>query len=197
MLVAMAFAGAQGAGPEELRAEDHHQSAAQRADADRLRAAGGAGLQLLHLYRCGRRERPLGRERPGAHVRAPGLQGNQRDRHHGLCRREGCAGQGGSGQRRLRGRVPEGRGPRREEAGRAEEGLQRGPGRGAQVRHPQPVHRSGRAQRRQRLERRDRARRHDVLLVDAGEPAGAVGVAGERAAVPTWCRASSTRSATW
>ena len=75
--------------------------------------------------------------------------------------------------------------------------FRRRPGRGAQVRHPQPVHRSGRAQRRRRPERRDRPRRNAVLLVDAGEPPGAVGLAGERAAWPTPCRASSTRSATW
>ena len=47
-------------------------------------------------------------------------------------------------------------------------------------RHPQPVHRGGRAQRRSRPERRYRAGRDDVLLVDAGESAGALGVAGER-----------------
>ena len=35
-------------------------------------------------------------------------------------RREGCAGEGGSGERRLRGRVSEGRGARPEEARRAE-----------------------------------------------------------------------------
>jgi hypothetical protein len=39
-----------------------------------------------------------------------------------------------------RGRVSEAGGPRREEAGRIGKGLRRCPGRGAQIRRPQPVH---------------------------------------------------------
>ena len=46
--------------------------------------------------------------------------------------------------------------------------------------HPQPVHRGRRGERRARFERGDRPRRHAVLLVDAGKPAGAVGVDGEQ-----------------
>ena len=56
---------------------------------------------------------------------------------------EGGAGQSGGGQRRLRGRVSEARGPRPEKAGGAEEGLRGRAGGGAEVRHPQPVHRGG------------------------------------------------------
>ena len=46
-----------------------------------------------------------------------------------------------------------------------------------EVRGPEPVHRCGGAQWRARVERRNRAGRDDVLLVDAGESAGTVGVA--------------------
>jgi hypothetical protein len=119
----------------------------------------------------------LGRERPGPHVRAPCLQGNQPDWHHRLCGGKGCAGQGGGGEQRLRGRIPEARGPRREEARRTAQGFHRCAGRGAQIRDPQPVHRGGRCKRGARLERRNGPGRDSILLVDAGEPAGALGMA--------------------
>ena len=70
----------------------------------------------------------------------------------------------------------------REKAGRVAQGFSRSAGRGAEIRRSQPVHRGCRAQRRARPECRNRPRRHAVLLVDAGEPAGAVGVDGERPA---------------
>ena len=101
---------------------------------------------------AGRRERSLGRERPGPHVRAPGLQGNQPRSAPPTTPTEKVAlekVEAANKAYEAEYLKPVGRDDA--EAGRAEEGLSGRPGRSAQIRHPQPVHRSRRAQRRHDL----------------------------------------------
>src|SRR5579862_4942091 len=54
----------------------------ERTDDPHLRAAGSAGIFILHARGCRLRAGPNGRNRPGAHVRAYGVQGYGYDRHN-------------------------------------------------------------------------------------------------------------------
>ena len=139
----LVVAGRDGPGCEEFRTANHDQSAAQRAYADYLRAAGSAGFQLLHVCGCGRRKRPVGPERPGTHVRAPRLQRHQRDWHDdyaaekvALAKVEATYDAYEAEYRKGMGQDP----AKLAELQRAHSDARK---RRAPVRHPQPVHRNG------------------------------------------------------
>ena len=77
------------------------------------------------------------------------------------------------------------------------QGFQRRSGRGAQVRHPQPVHRRGRAQRGRGPERRNRSWTRRSTSGRCRRTGWSCGRGWRAAGWPIPCRASSTRSATW
>ena len=102
------------------------------------------------LVDAGSANDPQGAIRPRPHVRAHGLQGDRRDRHDQLSSREGGAGQGRDTYAAYDAEYRK-RWAGSGEAGAVEEGLRRRRARGAEVCHPQPVHRDRGAERRGRI----------------------------------------------
>ncbi len=159
--------------PRLVRGAHDRARAAERVDVHHLRAPRRAGLLVRHPGRRRRRAGSEGHDRAGPHVRAHGLQGHPRHRHHRL-------GQGRPGARedgrRLHG-LAEGQGHARhrsERARKAPEGVRGRADRGAAVRQAERVRRARQPRGRGRHERRHQLRRHHLLLLAAGEQVRAV-----------------------
>ncbi len=167
--------GRQCVGPESRRLRGPHDRPrpAERVDVHHLRAPRRAGLLVRHPGRRRRGPGSEGHDRPGAHVRAHGVQGHARHRHDRLGQGRAGARQDG---RRLHGLAEgQGRARRRSERGReAAAGLRGGADRGPAVRQAERVRRAGQPRRRRRHERRHQLGRHDLLLLAAGEQVRAV-----------------------
>ncbi len=167
-------------GPEVVRRPHDGPCAAERLDVHHLRAAGRAGVLLRDAGRRRRRPGPQGSDRHGAHVRAHGLQGNDRRRHVRL--REGETGARGDGSG-LPGAAEGARcAPARRERDRdAHQGLRGRPDERAAVRETERVRRADLARGRRRAQRRDQLGLHDLLLRPAREQVRALRLSRVRA----------------
>ena len=125
---------------------------------------------------AGSAQDPTGQDRHRAHDGAHGVQGNADHRHQELRERKTCSRRGREGLRRLPAGEAQARPSRSAGACEAGSSLEEGRRRRQPVRDRQRIRRDRGARRWRRYERRYRRRRDPVLLLDADQPAGAVGL---------------------
>ena len=179
-----------------VREEPHGPQAQERPDGADLPPAGRAGVLVLHPRRRRRGAGGPRDHRPGAHVRAHGVQGHDassappttRPKKTALAKVD-AAYHAYDAERRKPGGRPG-------EAGRAEEGVQGRAGRRRPVHREERVRRDRRPRGRRRHERVHQLRSDRVLLLAPGQQGRAVGLPRVRRASSIPCSASSTRSAT-